>query len=236
MLRCSRCGRPAIYFDHMAGRSLCVTCLSRSLEQRFRRSLREAKPRRNDVLVLVGRGDLASLHALKLLLKVEEGYPTTVKVLEVSSKPICKDLCEERGVAYSFHEVTANSYTRLRLQVLRLVEEYGLQQALLVMPDTVEDLALYAMGEVWLGDLRGLILDLKLRTAYPQSKISLKAIAAIMLSRGSAPRAILQLPQTSKAKYLISDMEKNTPSLLFSASEALLKLLREMREKHIKAR
>lgn len=226
---CHKCGRHAEYLDVESGRWLCAKCIASIVEYKFLRGIRLAKPRRGDNLVMVCRGDLQSYYALKTLIKVEKAYEVTIEAIELAPQPLCEELCEEEGIKYCFEEAKHDTYTDFRLAVLARLR--GARDPLLVMPDALEDLAVYAMSEVWLGDLRGLLLDMLFRVSYPLSGVSVKALALL------EPRLAARLPPAyllASSRELLEELSRSTPSLPYSAVEALFELTAKLRKKSIK--
>jgi len=229
MPHCSECGRHAEYRDAESGRWLCLKCLAAVVEHRFLRSIRLAKPRRGDSLVMVCRGDLQSYYALRTLIRVERAYDVMIRAIELAPQPLCRRICEEEGLEYSFTEARHATYTDFRLSVLARLRDA--QDSLLIMPDALEDLAVYAMSEVWLGDLRGLLLDMLFRVAYPLSRVSVKALALL------EPRLATRLHPaylSASARELIEELSRSTPSLPYSTVKALFELTAKLRKKSIK--
>lgn len=223
---CSVCGGYAEYRDLEKSRWLCTRCLASITENKFLRTLRSAKPQRNERFLSVCRGDLQSYYALKTLLKVEREYEAAIRVLELAPQPACEELCIEEGLEYRFVKAGYTTYTELRLAVLENL--YGVQSSLLVMPDTLDDLAVYVVSEVLLGDLRGLLLDMTYRVAYPLSRISSKALALL------EPQLAARLPTAylaASARELVEELSRSTPSLPYSAARALLELAAKLRRK-----
>lgn len=153
-----------------------------SIEKRFRRGLREAKPRPDDSVVLVARPDSQSLLALKLLAKIERKFPraklSVVEVAPPSTTPALKAPCRELGVGYGAVTSEGYAYTDLRRAALLALKP---DDPLLVLPDTAEDLAAYLLGEVALGAVEGLELDARFRVAYPLARVSVRELPATPL-------------------------------------------------------
>ena len=170
---------------------------------------------------MVCRGDGQSIHSLKLLLEIEEKYPVSIEVIEIGDKPICKELVTRKELKYTYYPASLQSYTYYRLSIAEAVSNRP--EAFIVMPDTLEDLAAYVLNEVLLGKLQGLLLDAKYRTAYPQSHISIKAIAALGYQPSKPP---------SEVWSLLSRLERSTPTILYSTVKTLSTLTLKIREKY----
>ncbi|MEM3421816.1 MAG: TIGR00269 family protein [Candidatus Hadarchaeum sp.] len=118
MLRCSFCGRRAVYHRRYAGVFLCDRCMIKSVERRFRRAISENKlvmpGERVAVAVSGGKDSVACLHLLHdycrgrrcelVAITVDEG----IKGYREQSLPVARENAEMLGVEYhvvSFKEV-----------------------------------------------------------------------------------------------------------------------------------
>ena len=209
MLSCSRCGRRADYEDRAAGVALCIRCLARSTKRRVIKELKK-KLRRSDSITFVCRGDVQSRYLVEVSSSLLAALTQAeVKILELSTNPICEDLGKERIWSYEVTKPEPRTYTQYRLILLDLAEE----KTTLVMPDALEDIAVYAAGELLLGDLRGLALDGSTRVVYPLASVSIKAIIFLMPHlAGRLPRMYLRSP----ARTLIEELSRSTPTLPYS--------------------
>ncbi len=110
MLKCSFCGRKAVYNRRYAGTLLCDRCMIKSVERRFRRAINEsgmiAPGERVAVAVSGGKDSVATLHLLSsycrekrcelVAVTVDEG----VRGYRDESLPIARENAEALGVAH----------------------------------------------------------------------------------------------------------------------------------------
>ena len=220
-MRCERCGAPACCFD-VYGARLCRRCLLSSIMDRALRWLRKASPRRRDEMILALRGDPQSGAALRIVQSLERGFDVRIAVLEVGRRPIHRPSAEALGLDYAFVRAAPSTYTEFRVLLGRFTP-HRFADALLILPDSLEDLAAYALGEVFLGDLRGLSLDAALRVAYPLAAVSLRELLqAFPGELGGAP----ELYSASRARGLVEWIMMSSPTLCHSTVTALLTLAR----------
>jgi len=110
MLKCSLCGRKAVYNRRYSGALLCDRCMIKSVERRFRKSINENKlispGERIAVAVSGGKDSVACMHLLAHYCKekncelvavtVDEG----IKGYREESLPIARENAEALGVAH----------------------------------------------------------------------------------------------------------------------------------------
>lgn len=205
-----------MYYDHLAGSWYCRSCLEKIVREQYLRTLRAFNPRRDDQMLVVCRGDGQSKHSAKLLAEIEREYPVEIEFIEVGEATAP----EEPPQGYR-HQPGPGTYTSYRLELLRS----GLLKPgkLVVMPDTLEDLATYALYEVWRGLVQGLMLDIKYRTAYPQSRISSRMISALGYNVSRI---------NPEAWRLLQSLERSTPTLPYSAVKTLMTIIQKSRERY----
>lgn len=196
----------------------------RKVRERFVKWLRRARPRRDDKLLVLARGDVQSFATVSLLFDVERDYETRIEVLEISPDPVCREVCGQLGLSHTAIAAEWRSYTELRLAAVESLRERP-KDYLLVMPDTVEDIALYLVGEVVLGDVRGLELDAKFRVAYPLASVSVRDLARVYPHLcGKLPRAFT----SSTARELLEELALSTPTLYYSAVSSYFSILKAL--------
>jgi len=203
----------------MYGAALCQGCLKRSVVGRVLRWLRMASPHPRDSILLVGRSDAQSLAALELVTSVEKGYDVTIRVIEVGARPVLQGRCTTLKLDYEFYEANYETYTGFRLSVLPHISGY--KDALVVLPDTVEDLAAYALGEVFLGDRRGIKLDTQYRVAYPLGAVSFSELFQLFPSAAREGRILFE---RSRAREVVEWALLSSPTLCNATVSALLGL------------
>ena len=216
-MRCAKCGAPGCCVD-MQGTVLCRRCLSESIKGRVVRWIRKASPRPRDDLILAVRNDLQSTAAVKLVYAVERAFDVTIQVLEIGDQPTLEELVGALHFNYTFVDADYNTYTEFRLRVLEHLPP-RFSDPLVVLPDALEDLVAYALGEVFLGKLRGLTLDAAFRVAYPLAAVSLREIAQAFPARlSNAPK----LYSLSSARKIVEWALLSSPTLCNSTVQSLL--------------
>lgn len=217
---CVRCGRRACCVD-MYSASLCSGCLKRSVNDRVLRWLRKASPRPKDSIILVSRGDAQSIAALKLVSSTEKDYDTTIRVLEISERPVLRSECGAYDIEYAYIEASYETYTAFRLTGQQYLNVY--EGALVALPDTIEDLTAYALGEVFLGDRRGIELDARHRVAYPLGAVSLRELHQLFPGelQGASP-----LFKRARARGIVEWAMRSSPTLFNSTVRALLETIK----------
>lgn len=223
-MRCAKCGRHAEYTNPATGDTLCVSCLKTTVRRRFLKGLRRASPRRDDRILIACRADAQSLFTVKTTVDVERNYPVNLEVIELAKTPLCSDLCKEVSIDYKFIRIDYETYTDFRLALLNEVRRHG--DVLVVMPDVLEDIAAYFLGEVLLGDIRGLSLDSEFRVAYPLSSLNYGTLAFL------EPELVGKLSSlycNSRAKALLEELDKHHPTLSFSSAKMFFKLVDALR-------
>lgn len=216
---CERCGKRACCVD-MYGTPLCSRCLRESVKAKALRWLRMASPRPKDSILLVSRGDIQSFAALKIVYDVERNYDVTFLVLEVGSQQALQSLCEALGLDYTFARASYETYTGFRLSLIPCLSAH--KEALVALPDTIEDLAAYALGEVFLGRYEGLELEARYRVAYPLGAVSLKELYQLF------PGELAGTPflfESSRAREVVEWAMRISPTLCNSTVRALLEVI-----------
>ncbi len=228
-MRCAKCGKRAEYTDPATGDALCASCLKTTVRRRFLKGLRRASPRRDDRILIACRADAQSLFTVKTTVDVEKNYPVNLEVIELAKAPLCSDLCEEVNISYRFIKTGYETYTGFRLALLNEVKQH--EDALVVMPDVLEDIAAYFLGEVLLGDVRGLSLDSEFRVAYPLASLSYGTLA--FLEPELAGR-FSSLYLNSRAKVLLEELDKHHLTLSFSSAKMFFKLIGILRRAQVR--
>ncbi len=225
-LRCARCGKPAV-IELPSGEQLCERCLALSLRQRFLTWLRKCKPRPTDSFVIAYRGDAQSYVAVKLLHEVEKRYGSKIEVFEVGPEPTFARVRDLPVPVRGFVKAEWRTYTEFRLELVRALSRLHID-SVVVLPDTLEDVAAYTLGEVLLGDLRGLSLDLEYRVAYPLAAVSVRELQ-IAFSDVPAQWAVFQ--QNDHASSLLRDLSVSAPTVYFSVLSSFVELTSALKRK-----
>ncbi|MEM1907759.1 MAG: hypothetical protein QXT79_00095 [Thermofilaceae archaeon] len=186
---------------------------------RVLRWIRMASPHPRENILLVGRGDAQSLAALELVTSVEKGYDASIRVIEVGARPALQGRCTTLNLDYEFYKADYETYTGFRLSALPYISGY--KDALVVLPDTVEDLAAYALGEVFLGDRRGTKLDSHYRVAYPLGAVSFRELFQLFPSVAREGRTLFE---RSRAREVVEWALLSSPTLCNATVRALLEL------------
>ncbi|MEM4530375.1 MAG: hypothetical protein QXY39_00715 [Thermofilaceae archaeon] len=186
---------------------------------RVLRWIRMASPHPRENILLVGRGDAQSLAALELVTSVEKGYDASIRVIEVGARPALQGRCTTLNLDYEFYKADYETYTGFRLSALPYISGY--KDALVVLPDTVEDLAAYALGEVFLGDRRGTKLDSQYRVAYPLGAVSFRELFQLFPSVAREGRTLFE---RSRAREVVEWALLSSPTLCNATVRALLEL------------
>lgn len=142
--------------------------------------------------MLAGRPDPQSYLALRLLYEAEKDFPdTSVYVYEFHSEretTCLESLAKKLGIRYTQVRLSSPSYTCYKLSVMKAVS--GLGNPLVVLPLTIEDIAEYLLSEALTGMLEGMLLDARMRVAYPLVSRSLKELN---ITCGCTPRTYINL-------------------------------------------
>ncbi|MEM1847746.1 MAG: hypothetical protein QXH70_01300 [Thermofilaceae archaeon] len=186
---------------------------------RVLRWIRMASPHPRENILLVGRGDAQSLAALELVTSVEKGYDASIRVIEVGARPALQGRCTTLNLDYEFYKADYETYTGFRLSALPYISGY--KDALVVLPDTVEDLAAYALGEVFLGDRRGTKLDSQYRVAYPLGAVSFRELFQLFPPLAREGRTLFE---RSRAREVVEWALLSSPTLCNATVRALLEL------------
>lgn len=189
------------------------------MRTRVLRWLRMASPRPKDSVLLVSRGDAQSIAALKLVREVEKSYDVALHVLEVGAQPALQSLCEALELDYTFVGASYGTYTGFRSSLIPLLRAY--EEALVALPDTIEDLAAYALGEVFLGLCEGLKLEERYRVAYPLGAVSLKELYQLFPGELKGTPFLLE---SSRAREVVEWALRSSPTLCNSIVQALLEV------------
>lgn len=224
-MRCVKCGKRAEYADPATGDTLCISCLQTTVRKRFLKGLRRANPCRDDKIVIACRADTQSLFTLKTIVEVERNYPVSLEAIELAKTPFCFDFCEKTNIDYRFIEADYETYTGFRLA---LTDKIGQRDdVFIVMPDVLEDIAAYFLGEVLLGDVRGLSLDARFRVAYPSASLSYRTLAFL---EPELIGSFSSLYLNSRAKILLEEFVRCHSTLSFSSVKMFYKLVSILRE------
>lgn len=224
--RCARCGRPAV-IELASGERLCERCLASSVRQRFLAWLRKPKLRPSDSFLLVYRGDAQSCITAKLLYEVEREYGSKIEVIEVGPEPSFARACGLPVPVREFVRAEWRTYTELRLGLVKALSRLRVG-SVVVMPDALEDIAAYTLGEVLLGEIEGLSLDLEYRVAYPLAAVSLKEV---QLAFPDLP-AKWGFPTLNRhASGLLQELSVSTPTVYFSLLSSFVELTSALKRK-----
>ncbi|MEM1509097.1 MAG: hypothetical protein QW291_04435 [Thermofilaceae archaeon] len=225
-MHCAKCGKRAEHIDPATGDTLCINCLQTTVKRRFLKGLRRANPRRDDKVIIACRADTQSLFTLKTMIEVEKNYPVSLEVIELAKIPFCLDFCKKTNINYKFIEADYKTYTGFRLALTDKINQQR-NDVLIVMPDVLEDIAAYFLGEVLLGDIRGLSLDASFRVAYPSAFLSYRTLAFL---EPELIGSLSSLYLNSGAKVLLEEFARYHSTLVFSSVKMFYKLVNILRE------
>lgn len=224
--RCARCGKLAVC-EAASGEWLCERCLALSVQRRFLAWLRKCKPRPHDSFVVVYRGDLQSYAATTLLCKVEMEYGSNIEVLEIGPEPTFSSVGKHQVTGYKFVEARWSSYTEFRSLLCDVLS--GIEvEPVIVLPDTLEDIAAYTLGEVLLGDTRGLSLEARFRVAHPLAAVSLRELLAMF------PHFRLKgigIYENSRGGHILREISVSIPTIHFSLLSSFVELTSALKQK-----
>ncbi len=224
--RCARCGKLAVC-EAASGEWLCERCLALSVRQRFLAWLRKSKPRPRDNFVVAYRGDLQSYAAATLLREVEKEYGSNVEVLEIGLEPSFSDVQRRLFAGYRFVKRTWRTYTEFRLNLCRIIPGETFE-SVIVLPDTLEDVAAYILGEVLLGDTRGLNLEARFRVAYPLAAVSIRELLVLFPHLSSRLSGVYAYPGVRDA---LKEISLSIPTIHFSLLSSFVELTSALKRK-----
>lgn len=224
--RCARCGKLAA-IESPSGERLCERCLASSVRQRFLVWLRKCKPRPSDSFIVAYRGDAQSYIAAMLLYEVEKGYGSKVEVIEVGPELTFARACGLPIPLRDFVKAEWRTYTEFRLALSNALSRLRVD-SVVVLPDALEDIAAYTLGEVLLGDIRGLSLDLKYRVAYPLAAVSLKEL---QIAFPGVPIRWMVSLQNYRVNSLLKELSVSTPTVYFSVLSSFVEITGALKRK-----
>ena len=224
--RCVRCGKPAVC-EAASGEWLCERCLASSVRHRFLAWLRKSKPRPRDSFVVAYRGDLQSYATATLLHEVEKNYGSNVEVLEIGLESSLSDTYWHSFSRYKFVKREWKTYTEFRLNLCSVLPRETFE-SVIVLPDTMEDIAAYTLGEVLLGDTRGLNLEARFRVAYPLAAVSIRELQAMFPHLSSK---LARVYGHTEVKYTLKEISLSIPTIYFSLLSSFVELTSALKRK-----
>jgi|GEM_PF-874667 hypothetical protein len=224
--RCARCGKLAVC-EAASGEWLCERCLALSIRQRFLAWLRKSKPRPSDSFVVAYRGDLQSYAAATLLQEVEKEYGSNIEVLEIGLEPSFSNTYGHLFSGYKFAKREWKTYTEFRLNICSVLPGDTFE-SVIVLPDTLEDIAAYTLGEVLLGDTRGLSLEARFRVAYPLAAVSIRELLTIFPHLSSK---LVRVYGHSGVKDTLKEISLSIPTIHFSLLSSFVELTSALKRK-----
>jgi len=197
------------------------------VRKRFLAWLRKSKPRPRDSFVVAYRGDLQSYATATLLHEVEKNYGSNVEVLEIGLEPSFSDVQRRLFAGYRFVKRTWRTYTEFRLNLCRIIPGETFE-SVIVLPDTLEDIAAYTLGEVLLGDTRGLNLEAWFRVAYPLAAVSIGELQAMFPHLSSK---LVRVYGHTEVKYTLKEISLSIPTIYFSLFSSFAELTSALKRK-----
>jgi len=197
------------------------------VRKRFLAWLRKSKPRPRDSFVVAYRGDLQSYATATLLHEVEKNYGSNVEVLEIGLEPSLSDTYGHSFSRYKFVKREWRAYTEFRLNLCSALPRETFE-SVIVLPDTLEDIAAYTLGEVLLGDTRGLNLEAWFRVAYPLAAVSIRELQAMFPHLSSK---LVRVYGHTEVKYTLKEISLSIPTIYFSLFSSFAELTSALKRK-----
>lgn len=146
-----------------------------TLRKRFLKLLRQAHPQRRDTVIAATVSNPQSYLMMKILISVESNFESTIVHLHIgeSIPQRLAELSQKCNSHIRVHESPA-TITGLKLRVADFAARYN--SPLCILPLTAEEVVVYLLGELLLGNFAGLKLENLCRTAYPLSTTPLEDV------------------------------------------------------------
>jgi len=160
-----------------------------SLRNRYKKNLRKAGIKRQDSLLAVTLPNLQSKVSLEILVEIEKEFQVEIYHIHVGQilPPEIQQVASRLPqIETEILCVEPTTYTWLKLKILEKTKP----GQLVIMPLTAEEIATYFLEEFIRGNLEGLTLEARHRTAYPLATTTINELLTIHQQESLAPTTL----------------------------------------------
>ncbi|AGT34983.1 MAG: hypothetical protein QXX32_05845 [Thermofilum sp.] len=149
-----------------------------ALRNRYKRNLRKAGIKRQDSILVATLPNLQSKASLDLLVDIEKEFQVKISHIHIGRnipQEINQLAQKLPGIETIAIDAEPATYTQLKLKIL----EKASPHQLVVLPLTAEEIATYFLDELIRGNIEGLKLEARHRTAYPLATTTINELQAV---------------------------------------------------------